>query len=227
MEYGPSTHVNSLVSTHPSTPQRCAEAERASLTFHPTVHTLTVYVAFGAARPAYPVGWLGGSIFSRSAPGCSVHWTGTSGGPGNALARAPKVRSALRPSNSAPEPPFHTRADPLLMPGAHSYDLFSALDGYGGRRRGRRRSRRSRCSAGGTQGGVRAATRARMARAPRVSTRARQASPGCPTRVMRVRASGGPCGRSDASWRCGIGRGVVPGHFGADGSTRERVCGPP
>ena len=41
VEYGPSTHVNSLVSTPPSTPQRCAEAERASLTFHPTVHTPT------------------------------------------------------------------------------------------------------------------------------------------------------------------------------------------
>jgi len=70
VEYGPSTHVNSLVSTHPSTPQRCAEAERASLTFHLTVHTLTVYVAFGAARPAHPVGWLSGP-FRSPPPPCS------------------------------------------------------------------------------------------------------------------------------------------------------------
>ena len=122
VEFGPSKHVNSLVSTPPSIPQRCAEAEHASLTFHPTVHTLTrMSPSEPLGQPILWAGWVAPTL-SFPAPGRSVLRAGTSGGPVIPSVRAPRVRSASQPSNSAPEQPFHTRADTLLMPLVHSYN---------------------------------------------------------------------------------------------------------
>ena len=102
VEYGPSMHVNSLVSTPPSIPQRCAEAESPSLTFHPTVHTLTrMSPSEPLGQPILWAGWVAPTL-SFPAPGRSVLRAGTSGGPGIPSVRAPKVRSASQPSNSAP-----------------------------------------------------------------------------------------------------------------------------
>ena len=119
--------------------------------------------------------WLGGSVSSCPASGWSVHRTATSGGPGSALVCAPKVRSRPPPSNSAPDPPFHIRADPLPMALARRYDDFFASHGSCGRRQRRRRAQRcggravsahgaARGLRGGRMGVARSRLHPRMAR---------------------------------------------------------------
>ena len=72
-----------------------------------------------------------------------------------AFARPPEVRSRPPPSNTAPEPPFHTCTDLLKVPLVRSFDDFAALYGRGGRRRGRGRPRRWEGRLPGTRGTAR------------------------------------------------------------------------
>jgi hypothetical protein len=69
----------------------------------PTVHTLTrMSPSEPLGQPILWAGWVA-LFLSRPAPGCSVQWTGTSGGPEAASARAPTVRSRPAPSKPAPD----------------------------------------------------------------------------------------------------------------------------
>jgi len=172
---------------------------------------LTIRSHWGAARPVHPVGWPWQSSFSHPASGWSVHRTATSGGPGAAFPPPPKVHSRPPPSNSAPNPPFHTRTDPLPW-----------LSRAGTTHLSRRSAVVAAADDAGGPGGVgrerrtpRAASAARGRAARRVPLAWRFSPPPAPNVYVRMRVCGVAMRLQGAPRSCGIGQGVFCGRAGA------------